>query len=96
MSAPTSAQVDGLIRQRLAADPGFRGKLVSDPRGAVSEVIGMPMPEAVKVSVHEESLMDVHVVIPASQPKGQIGDADLELVAGGAVCWGHCGDVPPH
>ena len=95
MAAPTRAQVDGLIRQRLDADPGFRGKLVSDPRAAISDVIGMPLPEAVKVSVHEESLTDVHLVIPAGRSKGQIADGDLELVAGGNACWGNCGCSGP-
>ena len=90
MAAPTRAQVDGLIRQRLESDSGFRGKLVADPRAAVTEVIGMPLPEAIKVSVHEESLTDVHLVIPASRSKGQLADADLELVAGGKLCWDDC------
>ncbi len=87
MAVPTRAQVDALIQQRLESDPGFRGKLVSDPRAAVSDVIGMPLPEAVKVSVHEESLTDVHLVIPAAQSRGQIADTDLELVAGGNIRW---------
>ncbi len=95
MAAPNRAQVDALIRQRLESDSGFRGKLVADPRAAVSEVIGMPLPEAIQVSVHEESLTDVHLVIPAGRSGGQLADADLELVAGGEMCWGNCGNCAP-
>ena len=47
----------------------------------------MPLPEMVKVSVHEESLTDVHLVIPAGRSGGEFADADLELVAGGGTCW---------
>ena len=95
MAAPTRAEVESLVRQRLDSDPGFREKLLSDPRAAVSSVIGMPLPEAIKVSVHEESLTDVHLVIPAGPSAGEIVDADLELVAGGEMCWGNCGNCAP-
>ena len=95
MAIPTRADVDKVIASRLAAEPGFREKLLADPRAAVSEAIGTPIPEAVKVQVHEESLTEVHLVVPAAQRGGELADADLELVAGG-LCWGHCGDIPPH
>ncbi len=91
MAIPTRAQVDSLIRQRLESEPAFREKLVSDPRAAISDVIGMPLPEVVKVSVHEESLTDVHLVIPPIRSGGELAEADLELVAGGGTCWDNCG-----
>lgn len=88
MATPTRAQVDERVRQRLAEDPGFREKLLADPRAAVSELIGMPVPEAVTVDVHEESLTHVHLVVPAAPAaRGELAEADLELVAGGGVCW---------
>ena len=49
----------------------------------------MPLPEMVKVSVHEESLTDIHLVIPAARSGGALAEEDLELVAGGS-CWGNC------
>lgn len=94
MAIPTRAELDALIRERIAADPGFRDALLADPRAAVSEITGVDLPDVVKVTVHEESLTDVHLVLPPGTD-GVIADDDLELVAGG-LCWGHCGDIPPH
>lgn len=90
MAIPTRADVDDLVRKRLASDPGFRETLLANPRAAISGLIGMPLPEVVNVEVHEESLTHVHLVIPAGRPKGEIADADLELVAGGGMCWDDC------
>lgn len=95
MPIPTRADVDALIAERLAADPDFRQALLSDPRAALSELVGVDLPDAVAVEVHEESLTSVHLVIPAPTDHHQISEDDLELVAGG-VCWGHCGNIPPH
>lgn len=87
MSIPTRAEVDVMVRERLAADPGFRARLTADPRATLSELVGMNLPEAVTVTVHEESLTSIHLVVPAAAPgDGQMSDADLELVAGG-ICW---------
>jgi len=83
------------FREKLVSVPHRRaptlgdetgGCFFLDPRTAISDVIGMPLPEMVKVSVHEESLTDVHLVIPAAPSRGELAEADLELVAGG-VCW---------
>lgn len=93
MGIPTRAEVDALVRDRLAADPEFRAALLADPRGALSGLVGMDIPDAVTVEVHEESLTAIHLVVPpvASQ---ELSDDDLEAVAGG-VCWGNCTDFGP-
>ena len=88
MSAPTRAGLDEAIRNRLASDPAFREALLADPRAAVSELLGVELPDTVTITVHEESLTDVHLVIPAAATD-EMTDADLELVAGG-VCWSNC------
>lgn len=94
MAIPTRAELDALIHNRLAADSDFRKALLANPRAAVSELIGIPLPEIVTVDVHEESLTHVHLVIPSEASAGEIADDDLELVAGG-YCWGNCSEVPP-
>ena len=81
------ADLDTAIRDRIAADPGFRERLVADPKAVLVEIVGMPLPDAVSVTVHEESLTDVHLVLPAGAAD-ELADDDLELVAGGA-CWGN-------
>lgn len=86
MAIPTRAEVDALVREKLAADPSFREALLADPRAALSELVGTPIPEIVNITVHEESLTSVHLVLP-SQPAAELSEDDLELVAGGGVCW---------
>jgi hypothetical protein len=92
MAIPTRAELDALLQDRLAADPAFRDQLLADPRGTVSELAGIDLPELVQVTVHEESLTSVHLVVPASTPasSGELSEEDLELVAGGGMCWDDC------
>lgn len=87
MSIPTRAELGGLVSGRLADDPGFREKLLTDPRAALGDLVGMKLPDFVTVEVHEESLTNIHLVIPATASSGEVSDKDLELVAGGGVCW---------
>lgn len=89
MALPTRADVEKLIHDKLAADPDFREALLSDPRGTVSELVGIDVPDIVTVTVHEESLTDIHLVLPVARPTGELAEDDLDLVAGGA-CWGNC------
>lgn len=90
MSVPTRDQLDALVRTRIADDPSFRDLLLSDPRAALSDLAGTEIPDFVTITVHEESLTDVHLVIPAAVGD-EIGEDDLELVAGGGSCWDNCG-----
>jgi hypothetical protein len=87
MAIPTRAELDALVRERLDSDPDFRAALLADPRAAISSLVGMDIPDVVTVTVHEESLTDIHLVVAAPVvDDGEIHEDDLELVAGG-VCW---------
>ena len=85
MAVPTRPDVEALIAERIAADPTFREALIADPRGVVSELVGFDIPDMVQVVLHEESLTQIHLTIPATS---EITDEDLELVAGGGGGWG--------
>lgn len=93
MGIPTRAEVDALVRDKLAADPEFRARLLAEPRAALSQLVGMDIPDAVSVEVHEESLTAIHLVLPPAVGQ-ELTDDDLEAVAGG-VCWGNCSDFGP-
>lgn len=87
MAVPTRSELDALIAERLAADPDFRAKLLDDPRAVVSEVVGVQLPSGINVTIHEETLTDLHIVVPAQPSGDDLSDDQLELVAGGGVCW---------
>ena len=80
MAVPTRAEVEAIIAERIAADPGFRDTLLADPRAVLSEIIGFDLPDTVQVVLHEESLTQIHLTVPASQV---LTDDDLARVAGG-------------
>lgn len=84
MAVPSRSEVEAIIAERIAADPGFRDALLADPRGVISEIIGFDIPESAQVILHEESLTQIHLTIPAAEA---LTNADLELVSGGGM-WG--------
>lgn len=78
------SSIDQAIVERFEVDPGFRAALMSDPRAALSDLVGRAIPENVSISVHEETPTDIHLVIPAG---AMLSETDLELVAGGTGSW---------
>lgn len=74
-------ELDAILRTQLEADPEFRARLLADAHGVVGEITGVPIPESVSITVHEETLADVHLVVPPSATA--LSDEDLALVAGG-------------
>lgn len=100
MPIPTRAELDTMLHDRLATDPDFRTTLLNDPHAAISGLLGISLPDTVIITVHEESLTDIHLVLPAPTQHGsELAEDDLELVAGGS-CWidGPCSDglTPRH
>ena len=75
--------VNQAIDDRIAADPAFRAELQANPHAALAALAGMNIPESVRITVHEESPADIHLVIAA---ESTLNDSDLELISGG-VNW---------
>jgi hypothetical protein len=86
MAVPTREDLDRLIKERLAADPSFAEALTANPRAAISQLVGMELPAALVIDVHQESLAHLHIVVPVMDDKGELQEEDLELVAGG-ISW---------
>lgn len=96
MSAKSRSEINDQIAQAIANDPALRERLLSDPRAVLAEIAGIDIPDFVNVTVHEETLTDIHLVIGASMQ--EISEEDLELVSGGwnptgksSKCGGSCG-----
>lgn len=73
------------ILDRATADPGFRETMLRDPKAAISTLLGIELPTALEVVVHEETPSRLHIVLP---PAGDaLDDASLEAVSGGTADW---------
>lgn len=49
---------------RAASDPEFRTKLLSDPKGAIGEVLRTTLPENIEIRVLEEKPSSFYLVLP--------------------------------
>ena len=70
------------ILGRASEDTDFRAKLLSDPKGAVEEELGVSIPASMSVEVHEEDGTTAHLVLP---PDSKLGEDDLQAAAGGVA-----------
>jgi|SRR6187455_1785330 len=78
-------ELEEKIVARAWTDEEFRRKFVTDPKAQFEEHLGTKLPEAFKLTVHEETPDSLHFVIPM-KPAGnldELSDEDLEKVAGG-------------
>lgn len=73
------------IVTKALKDPGFRQRLVKDPKSVIEQELGIHFPDGVSVQVHENSAAVVHVVLPGAEVAVQQGlsEQDLAAVAGG-------------
>ncbi|WP_316245499.1 NHLP leader peptide family RiPP precursor [Gorillibacterium timonense] len=65
---PLSTQValQSQVVQRAWKDPDFRQKLLSDPKAAIQEALGISLPSHLKLKTVEESSDEWVFVLPAS------------------------------
>ena len=65
---------------KAAEDAKFRAKLLSDPKAAVEQELGVTIPASMSLKVHEENNATAHLVLP---PGSKLNEGDLRAVAGG-------------
>ena len=61
---PSRTEIEKLLIERIETDFEFRDRLRTNSHNALSDVLGMNLPTEIKVSVHEESRSELHIVIP--------------------------------
>ena len=61
----------------------FRQQLLSDPKTAISQELGISIPESMTIKVHESDMQTVHLALP---PDPNVTEEQLEAVSAGLCC----------
>ncbi|MCY4488633.1 MAG: NHLP leader peptide family RiPP precursor, partial [Deltaproteobacteria bacterium] len=70
------------ITDRAVVDDDFRSLLVTNPKQAISQELGVDLPEDIDVVVHESNAQTLHLSLPVTE----IGEEQLEAIAAGRCC----------
>lgn len=57
-------QLETHLALRAIQDPDFRERLLREPKQVIEEEIGLKFPEGLQISVHEEKLNQLYVILP--------------------------------
>ena len=83
-SVTSRAHAEKVLVDRAAADPAFRKQLLASPREAISDVLGMPLPGGINVTVVEETDRHIYLVLPMLAA-GEMAERELAGVSGGTI-----------
>jgi hypothetical protein len=75
------------VIERAQRDESFRQQLLDDPRAAISEELGVDIPDSLEIRVIEEQPQEVVLVLPATASAREVTDEQLAGAAGGADSW---------
>ena len=70
------------VTDKAIADDDFRSLLISDPKTAISQELGVDLPEDIEVEVHQSDAQVLHLALPVIE----IGEEQLEAIAAGRCC----------
>ncbi len=76
-------EIGSKVFQRAATDPEFRTLALADGTTAVEQVIGYPLPDAVKIRFVENNGATLTLGLPPARTSDELSDRELEAVAGG-------------
>ena len=77
----------GKVIERARADDAFRARLIDDPKAAIEECVGSPVPDGIEIEVLEEKPTRLYLVLPQPRVDMEMSDEDLAKVAGGEIVW---------
>ena len=76
----TAKELEARIVSKATEDADFRAWLLSDPKGAVEQELGVTLPASLSIEVHEEGAEAAHLVLP---PDMELSEEELQAAAGG-------------
>ena len=81
----TAQEMEKTVLDKASEDADFRARLLSNPKAAIQQAVGVTVPEGFTIKVHEEDSTTAHLVLP---PTSKLSSAELSAVAGGGHLWG--------
>lgn len=70
------------ITDKAIGDDDFRNSLLTNPKEAISNELGVDLPDDVQIVVHESDPKTLHLALPVTE----VGEEDLEAIAAGRCC----------
>lgn len=77
----TEAALRSQIIERAWIDPEFKKRLMSDPKAAIKEALGISLPESFKVRTVEESSDEFYLVLPSAPSNIMKSEGDVKPLA---------------
>lgn len=65
------SQVEAKVLKRMAEDPGFRGRLLANPKATLEAEFKLFLSPAVRITLHEDSAETLHIVLPFDDAGGR-------------------------
>ncbi len=88
----TRGQIQDLLSKFATKTPSYRAALLKNPRAVIEGQLNNKLPANIKVRAVEDTADTIHVIVPYVPKKGaELGDAALEMVAGGGTGKGASG-----
>lgn len=81
------------LMRKLATDPEFRAKFLSNPKQTLEAFTGHKLPDDLEISVHEPSAKHLHISIPPLVTGQPLDERELEAVSGGSDTMYECTDM---
>lgn len=76
-------EMQQLIVEKSAMDADFRAQLLADPKTAISQELGITIPESITVKIHQSDMQTVHLALP---PDPNMTEEQLEAISAGLCC----------
>lgn len=78
--------IHSAVRELIIEDPTYYDRLITDPREALRQGLGVDIPGSVGIQVHRQSPERLHIVLPFQLPpeahsaeSSDVGDADASF-----------------